>query len=286
MEKTRIAGRISIVSIIWNVLLSIVKIFVGLVANSTAMVADGLHSVSDVFTTGLAYAGVKFAEKEADDEHPYGHEKIEPVMGKLLATVLFLTGVFIAYEAIQKIQAGHLVVPGQLAIGAALLSIVVKEVLFRYTIKGAEAIGSSALRADAWHHRSDALSSVGSLVGIVGARMGYPLLDPIASVAISMLIIKVAFDIYMSSVRALIDTAASQSVIEKIERITHEVPGVVRIDALRTRQHADRLYVDMEIAVDAELSLKNAHAIAEEVHDRLETGMDRVKHVMVHVNPA
>jgi cation diffusion facilitator family transporter len=286
MDKTRIAGRISIVSIIWNVLLSIVKITVGFLANSTAMVADGMHSVSDVFTTVLAFAGVKFAEKEADEEHPYGHEKIEPVMGKLLATVLFLTGVFIAYEAIQKIQAGQLVVPGQLAIGAAVLSIVVKEILFRYTIKGAEAISSSALRADAWHHRSDALSSVGSLVGIVGARLGYPLLDPIASVAISMLIIKVAFDIYMNSVRALIDTAASQPVIDKIEEITKSVPGVVRIDALRTRQHADRLYVDLEIAVDAELSLKKAHAIAEEVHDHLEKGMDRVKHVMVHVNPA
>lgn len=280
-----IAKRISVVSIIWNVALSVIKVIAGLLGNSGAMIADGIHSISDVATTVLAFFGVKMASKSADEDHPYGHEKIEPVMGKMLAIILFITAAGIMYKGAQTIISGHVETPKGIAIYAAILSIVIKEWMFRYTIKGANEINSGALKADAWHHRTDALSSVGSLVGIAGAMMGYPLMDPIAGVAIGLLVMKVAIDIYIQSVKELIDTAADKEVVDKLRKTILSVEGVMCVDDLKTRIHASRLYVDVEIGVNRYLSLHDAHIIAEDVHDLIEKDFESVKHCMVHVNP-
>lgn len=284
-ENLAIAKRISIVSILWNVLLSIVKIIAGIIGNSGAMIADGIHSISDVATTVLAYLGVKMASKSADEDHPYGHEKIEPVMGKMLAIILFLTAAGIMYNSAQAIIDGNVETPKGIAIYAAILSIVIKEWMFHYTIKGANQINSGALRADAWHHRTDALSSIGSLIGISGAILGYPLLDPIAGVAIGLLVMKVAVDIYIQSVKELIDTAADKETVDALRVTISAVDGVKRIDDLKTRLHASRLYVDVEVSVDGHLKLHDAHLIAEHVHHVIEEEYDTVKHCMVHVNP-
>lgn len=284
-KNLQVARRISMVTIAWNIVLSILKIIAGVVGRSEAMIADGLHSVSDVLTTILAYVGVKMASKSADEDHPYGHEKIEPVMGKMLAIVLFITAAGIMYGGVQAILSGNVETPKGIAIYAAILSIVVKEWMFRYTIKGATKINSGALKADAWHHRTDALSSIGSLVGISGAMLGYPLLDPIAGIAIGMLVMKVAVDIYMQGVRELIDTSADKETVDELRACAASVEGVHCVDDMKTRMHATKIYVDVEISVDGNMTLYAAHAIAEQVHDKIEHEFEQVKHCMVHVNP-
>jgi len=284
-ENLAVAKRISVVSILWNVILSVVKVIAGILGNSGAMIADGIHSISDVATTVLAYLGVKMAAKTADEDHPYGHEKIEPVMGKMLAIILFVTAGGIMYGGAKAIMSGDVETPKGIAIYAAVLSIIIKEWMFHYTIKGARKINSGALKADAWHHRTDALSSVGSLVGISGAMMGYPLLDPIAGVAIGLLVMKVAVDIYIQSVKELIDTAAAPEIVEALSKCILSIEGVKGIDDLKTRMHASRYYVDVEISVDGQLTLHDAHIIAEHVHHVIEADFDDVKHCMVHVNP-
>lgn len=284
-QRIKIANGISFITIVANVVLSAIKIFIGFIGRSNAIIADGIHSLSDVFSTIVALIGIRLANKADDENHPYGHERIEPVMGKILANILFLTAVFMGYNGIKSIISGSYEVPSKITIYAAIFSILVKEWMYRYTVKGAKKIESSALLADAWHHRTDALSSVGSLIGVTGAILGYAVLDPIAAVVISIFVAKVAIDIYLQSVKELIDSAADEETIEDIRRIILETGGVIEIDELKTRIHANKLYVDVEISVSRDLSVAQAHDIAEDVHDKIENDVKRVKHCMVHVNP-
>ncbi|WP_432667693.1 cation diffusion facilitator family transporter [Wukongibacter baidiensis] len=284
-ERIKIANRVSVVTIIANVILSAAKIFIGFIGRSHAIIADGVHSLSDVFSTVVALIGIRLANKEDDENHPYGHEKIEPVMGKVLANILLLTAIFMGYNGIKSIIQGDYTIPGKITIYAAIFSIIVKEWMYRYTKVAAKKIESSALLADAWHHRTDALSSVGSLIGVTGAILGYAILDSIAAVVISVFVAKVAFDIYLQSVKELIDSAADEETIKDIKKIIHGTKGVIDIDKLKTRIHANKLYVDVEIAVDRALTVSQAHDIAENVHDKIEKDLRKVKHCMVHVNP-
>ncbi|MCI5731796.1 MAG: cation diffusion facilitator family transporter, partial [Eubacterium sp.] len=210
-EKT--AMRISFVSIVINVILSLFKALAGLISHSGAMISDAIHSASDVFSTIVVIIGVKISGKESDKEHPYGHERMECVAAILLATILAITGLGIGWSAVSKIMAGNydqLEVPGVLALAAAIVSIVVKEAMYWYTRAGAKKIDSGALMADAWHHRSDSLSSIGALIGIGGARLGFPILDPIASVVICIFIEKAALDIFMDAVNKMVDKACDE----------------------------------------------------------------------------
>lgn len=284
-ERVTVANRVSAVTIIANVALTIIKVLVGILGNSTAMVADGIHSLSDVFTTVLALIGVKMSSKEDDEDHPYGHEKLEAVMSKLLAISLFITGVLIGYRAIVQLVEGDLQKPGQIAAFGAILSIVVKEWMFRYTHKAAIKIDSQVLMGDAYHHRSDAYSSIATLIGVVGAILGYLYLEPIASIVISGLIVKIAVEIFMQSVNDLVDRAADHQTEMEIKVVIENVEGVKGIDLLKTRRHGNVIYVDVEIAVQGDLSLVDAHEIAETVHDQVELKIPKAKHCMVHVNP-
>jgi cation diffusion facilitator family transporter len=284
-ERYEIGNRISKITICWNIILAVAKVLAGVIGKSNAMLADGVHSLSDVISTVAVMIGLKFSNKPEDEDHPYGHEKIEPIVAKLLASVLFITALGIGYNAIHLIASGTFLVPGMIAIYAAVVSIVIKEWMYQYTVKGAKKIESSVLLADAWHHRSDALSSVGTLIGIIGARMGFPILDPIASLVVCVLIGKVAIEIYMEAIKQLIDESADQETMDTIRKYIVETEGVLQIDVLSTRVHANKLYVDVEIAVNADLSLEKAHDIAEAVHHRIESYEKRVKHCMVHVNP-
>lgn len=284
-QRIKIANRVSLITIIANIILSVIKVFIGFIGKSNAIIADGFHSLSDVFSTVIALIGIRLANKADDENHPYGHEKIEPVMGKILANILLLTALFMGYNGIKSIIRGDYTVPGSITIYAAIFSIVVKEWMYRYTVRAAKKIESSGLLADAWHHRTDALSSVGSLIGVTGAILGYPILDSIAAVVISVFVAKVAIDIYLQSIKELIDSAADEETIDDIKKIILETQGVIEIDELKTRIHANKLYVDVEISVNKDLSVSQAHDIAENVHDKIEKGIRKVKHCMVHVNP-
>ena len=282
------AIKISKLSIAVNLLLSAGKLAAGLLAHSGAMISDAVHSASDVFSTFVVIIGVKLSAKDSDREHPYGHERMECVAAVILSGILLATGLIIGWEGVQKILPGHgeLTPPGVLAAVAALVSIVVKELLFRYVRHHARRLDSTALMAEAWHHRSDALSSIGALAGILGARAGFPILDPLASVVICVFIVKAALDIFRDAVDKMVDHSCDRETEDAIRLCAVEQPEVERIDLLKTREFGNRIYIEMEIAVNGDLPLRQAHAAAERVHDEIERRFPKVKHIMIHVNPA
>lgn len=287
MEQT--AMHVSRISIFVNLLLSVGKLAAGLLASSGAMVSDAIHSASDVFSTIIVMVGIRISGKAADREHPYGHERMECVAAILLAVVLALTGAKIGISGVEKIVSGNyeeLAVPGVLALAAAVVSIVVKEWMYWYTRFYAKKIKSSALMADAWHHRSDSLSSIGAFVGILGARLGFPVMDPLASVVICLFIFKAAYDIFKDAIDKMVDRACDPAVEKELRAFVASQPGVLGIDLLRTRTFGSRIYVDVDIRADGMMTLKEAHGIAERVHDGIEKHFEQVKHIMVHVNPA
>ena len=280
------AYRVSIISLAVNLVLSTFKFIAGFAAGSGAMVSDAVHSASDVASTVIVMIGIRLANEKPDSRHQYGHEKFECIAAVILSAFLFAIAIGIGYNGVrQLLNPGEIPVPGFLALVAALVSIVVKEWMYWFTIAAAKKINSGALKADAWHHRSDALSSVGSLIGIGAARMGYPIMEPLASLIICLMIFKAAFDIIKQAFEQMVDTAADEKTADEIYRAVYSVNGVRKIDLLHTRMHANLLYVDVEIAVDGSLELYDSHRIAQEVHDRLEGQFPLIKHCMVHVNP-
>lgn len=288
MTMEQIAMRVSKTSILVNTLLSLVKLAAGILASSEAMISDAVHSASDVFSTFVVIIGIKLAGKKADKEHPYGHERMECVAAILLAAVLAVTGAGIGLSGLRKIAGGSvqdIPVPGIPAIGAAVLSIVVKEWMFWYTRGNAKKINSGALMADAWHHRSDSLSSIGALAGIIGARLGFPVMDPLASVIICLFIFQAAYEIFKDAVDKMVDKSCDEETQQKIRSLVQRQPGVLRVDSLQTREFGNKIYVDLEIAADGHLSLNESHEIAENVHDEIENSFPQIKHIMIHVNP-
>ena len=286
-QHEKIAVNVSTVTIVINLALAGFKFLAGFLAHSGAMVSDAVHSASDVLATFIVILGVKLAGRDADRDHPYGHERLECVAALILAVILGATGLGIGWSGIRKITGGEaLVVPGALALIAAVVSIVVKEAMFWYTWLAAKKIDSSALKAEAWHHRSDALSSVGSFAGILGARLGFPALDPVASVVICLFILKAAWDIMADALGKMTDHACPPAMVQEMADSILSQPGVLGLDTLNTRLFGDRVYVDVEIQADGDLPLKVTHATAQAVHDTLEQTFPQVKHCMVHVNPA
>ena len=285
MEKT--AMKVSIISIIANVVLAAFKLVAGILAHSSAMVSDAIHSASDVFSTFVVMIGIKIASKEPDEEHPYGHERMECVAAIILATILCITGLGIGKNALEFItgNSSEVSVPGMLALIAASVSIIVKEAMFWYTRHYAKKIDSGALMADAWHHRSDALSSIGAFIGIIFARMGYVMMDSIACLVICVFIVKAAYDIFKDAIDKMVDKSCSLEVEAEIRTIVMSVDGVKGIDSLSTRLFGNKMYVDIEIRADGEKTLNETHEIAEAVHDSIEAQFEKVKHIMVHVNP-
>ncbi len=286
--NTRLAMKVSWVTIIINILLSAFKLGAGIIAHSGAMLSDAVHSASDVFSTVIVIIGVKIAEKGSDSDHPYGHERMECVAALLLSALLFVTGIGIGISGIRKIIAAEhqkLIIPGTLALIAAILSILIKEGMYWYTRNAAKQIHSSALMADAWHHRSDAFSSAGSFAGIYGARLGFPILDPLASVIICIFIAKAAIDIFRDAIGKMTDKSWDEKTIAEIRTMVLSETGVLGIDQLKTRLFGDKVYVDIEILADGNLTLTASHDIAHRVHDAIEDHFPRVKHCMVHVNP-
>lgn len=284
----KIAMDVSMLSITINTALFLLKLIAGIVGKSGAMISDAIHTASDVFSTFIVMIGVTLSNKQSDTEHQYGHERLECVASMILAVLLAIVGIGIGYKGVLKIISSNyesLEIPGVLALVAAIISILVKEWMYWYTRAAANKINSGALMADAWHHRSDSLSSIGSFIGIFGARLGFPILDPIASVIICIFIIKVSIDIFKDSIDKMVDKACPKETIDEMSRIIMQTEKVLRIDVMRTRLFGSRIYVDVEIAVEGDKSLDETHEIAEKVHRDIEEHFPNVKHCMVHVNP-
>ena len=287
-DAQKIATQVSLVSVIGNIILTAFKLFAGIFAKSQVMISDAVHSASDVISSLIVIVGVKISGRKADDDHPYGHERFECVAAIILAVVLVIVGGSIGIKAIKSIISGgykEQVMPGILALVASIVSIVAKGGMFLYTRVYAKQINSTALMAEAWHHLSDSLSSIGALIGIAGARMGVPILEPIASIVICLLILKAAYDIFRAAIDQMVDKSCSAEQEEEIRACVEGQEGVAGIDMLQTRMFGNRIYVDVEIAVDKHLTIEEGHDIAECVHDALEQQFSTVKHVMVHVNP-
>lgn len=278
--------RVSIVTLTLNILLSAGKFVIGVLAHSGALISDGAHSLSDVLSTAVVMIGVKVSERDADEGHPYGHEKLESIAALVLAGMLFVTGLLIGIESVRTyISGAEFIMPGVAALIFAAVSIVVKEWMYRYTRSAAKRERSDALMADAWHHRSDALSSIGSFIGILGARLGLSILEPIACVVIALLIIKTAVDIFREAVNKLVDRAMEPELEEEMKQAALSIPGVTSINTFKSRLFGNRAYVDISIGVDPALTISEAHDIAEAVHDALESQFPDIKHCMVHEEP-
>lgn len=280
--------KLSLSSVIGNAVLSGFKLFAGIFGNSGAMVSDAVHSFSDVLTTLIAWIGVKLSKKAADASHPYGHERLECVASLVLGIVLMITGIGIGKAGVEKIVSGAyktLAIPSAIALAAAILSIVGKEAMYWYTRYYAKLIHSAAFMADAWHHRSDAFSSVGSLIGIAGAMLGFSVMDSVASVIICLFIIKVAYDIIKDGLNKMLDTSCGEAFEKQLLDFISSQEDVVCVDSLRSRMFGNKIYIDLEIAVDGEKSLREAHEVAEHAHEEVERNFPDIKHIMIHVNP-
>lgn len=286
LAEKKLASHTAITMLLVNIALTLFKLLAGIIGRSQAMISDAVHSASDVFGTLFVLIGVNVSRREADDSHPYGHERLECIVALVEAMILIVVAAGIAVSGVNSIlHAEELAPPGLLALIAAVVSIVVKEWCYHYTMRRAKQLDSTALAANAWHHRSDALSSIGSLIGIGGAMLGFTVLDPIAALIICVMILKVAWDILRRSTGQLVDRSAPPEVVTEISRVLAEEQAVLRVDDMKTRLHGAKLYVDIEISVESGLTLMEAHSIAECVHDRIESLDPRVKHCMVHVNP-
>lgn len=279
--------RVSIITIVINFILFLFKLIAGLIGHSNAMISDSIHSLSDVLTTIVVIFGLIMAGKEADAKHPYGHERIECVFAIILSFFLLLTGVYIGYIGIDSIikSNNNLVVPTLLPLIAALISILVKEFMFHYTKRTAKKIKSSSMEADAWHHRSDALSSVGSFIGILGAKLGYPILDPICSVIICIIIIKSAIEIFVGAISQMLDTSCDIETKNEIIDLIKSSKDIVDITDMKTRMFGSKIYIEVEVSVDGDIPLREADKIINEIHDNIESKYSSVKHCNIHVIP-
>ncbi|MBR4209710.1 MAG: cation transporter [Lachnospiraceae bacterium] len=286
-DYQRKVSQISVLGMAVNLLLATFKFIAGFVGKSDAMISDAVHSSSDIVGGLIVVIGVSFSEKQADDDHPYGHERLESVASLLLALLLFAAGLAVAYSSADKVLGGGYLTmetPGLIALIAAIVSILSKEGLFWYTMSAAKRLNSGALKAEAWHHRSDALSSIGSLIGIAGARLGFPIMDPIAGLLISFFILKSAWYICKDAMEKMVDHRGDAQTEADIAAVVKKHPGV-EIDLLTTREFGRKLYADLEIRMDGNLTLSEAHRVAEAIHDELEHRFPQLKHVMIHINP-
>ncbi len=289
-EDVKEVYRVSVKSMAVNLFLFASKLVFGLIIRSVSLVSDAFHSLSDILSTIVVMLGVKMSAKPEDTCHPYGHEKIETVVAFLLGIMLAGIGLGIGYEGILRAASPVPMIQSPVlnAIAAftALLSIASKEWMYRFTIRCANKLNCGALRADAWHHRADAFSSIGSLVGVIGLWMGYRIIDTIACVVIAVFICKAAYDIISDSCRRLVDGRVSDGVVEHIRKLALSYPQVLGIDVIKARSYGSKVYVDLEITMDKDLSLEQSHHVASLLHDAVEARIANIKHCMIHVNPS
>lgn len=285
MERYKEGQKVLILSILLNIGLTILKILVGIIGNSQAILADGIHTMTDAASSIGLILGLHMAAKPEDKDHPYGHEKAESISTFLLSIILIAVGLNLAYGAIMTLIKGTDSIPSIWAIYAAGISIVVKEIQFQISYKKGKQINSDALIADAWHHRSDALSSIGALFGVIGARMGYPIADPIAGGLVSVIVIKVGLEIFFKTYNELMDMSIEEEKLVNISNKIIEYSKVSQLREIKARKHGSVVYVDVIITVKPEITVCEGHKIAEDVENIIYGQIDNIKDIMVHVEP-
>ena len=285
MDRYAQGKKISYITISGNIFLAVLKIIIGTLVGSSALIADGFHSVSDVASTLAVLIAIYVSNKPPDAEHQYGHGQAESIAAKILGILLLLTGIALGYNIFKQILNQNFGVPGIYGLWAAVASIVIKEVMFRYTHKVGKETNNQALIADAWHHRSDAISSIAAAVGILGANMGFPILDPIAGVIVAVLIIRVGWNIIVDAINSLMVKAPPKEDSQEISSIVKKIEGVKELKELKAHYSGVDLYVDLRIVVDADLTVREGHEISVSVRDRLLDECEQVKEVIVHMDP-
>ena len=283
--RYQIAKRVSWNTMIGNILLTVVKAGVGVISGSSALIADALHSGSDIATTIVVLYSMRISTLPPDPEHPYGHGRAESIGAKVLSVVLVLVGLSMGTSSIRQLWAGTYAVPGRLALWAILLSVVVKEGMYRYTVAVGKKINSTALVADALHHRSDAFSSVAAFLGVIGARLGYPVFDPLAAAVVAVFIIKMGIEVFRSSLDELMDAQVHENLQAEIRKHATTIPGVEHVDEVRIRQYGPHYVIDMKVSVDKQLTVWEGHHIAAQLKGTLRDSLPSVGDVLVHINP-
>lgn len=284
-ERYSQAKKVTLIGALINTLLGFIKIFGGVLFHSHALVADGVHSFSDLITDVMVLFASKYGSQDADDSHPYGHQRIETAATLFLALLLILAGAGIAWDSLVEIIHKEHDMPNKLALTIALLSILANESLFHYTQFIGKKIKSALIIANAWHHRSDAASSIVVLIGILGSLAGFIFLDAVAAIVVGLMIIQMGWSYGWNSVKELVDTAAEPEIINKLENIILQVDGVKKIHQLRSRFMGNDIFIDVHILVAPYISVSEGHFIAQHVHVALMQALDRVKDVTVHVDP-
>ena len=286
-DRDRYIRRVTWIGLLTNLLLTAIKFTAGFVSRSQVLVADAVHSLSDSITDVAVIVGSYYWSRQPDEDHPYGHQRIETLVTLFIGSLLLVAGAGIGWRGIASLHHPRTSQPGWLALGAAALSVVVKEVLYRWTAWAGCKVGSTAVTANAWHHRLDAISSVPALAAISGGML-YPrwiFLDPIGAVIVALLIVQAAAKIIWPGISEILDTAAPREACELIRSIAHQNPAVIQVHRIRTRQVGNRLQIDLHLVVDGALSVRAGHAIAKKVRQRILSEGPDVMEVVIHMEP-
>lgn len=282
----RVKARVTYFAAAVNIFLTVIKIVFGFINQSAALIADGVHSLSDLLSDLFVIVAIKVGGREADYEHPYGHRRFETMATVLLGLGLIVIAGGIAWDVSERIlHPETLMIPEQEAMAIASISILANEWLYQYTKRIGEETRSKLLLANAWHHRSDALSSIVVLFGIGAVLMGYPFADAVAAIIVSLMIAKIGLKLVLESINELVDSSLPEPLVNEIRRTIKTTEGVNGIHLLRTRQMGEDAYVDAHIVVDPRITVSEGHMIGDIVRDKLKTEFDDVVDVLVHVDP-
>ena len=292
MERTKDIYRVTLVGSVINVVLLLFKFVAGIIGHSAAMLADAVHSLSDFVTDVIVLVFIRISGKPQDKSHDYGHGKYETLAMTLIGVALLLVALGILNSGAMKIKlwldGEQLEAPGTIALWAALLSVVLKEGVYRYSMIKARQLNSPAVEANAWHHRSDALSSIGTAIGIGGAiflGQRWTVLDPIASVVVGIFIVKVSVSLLRRGIGDLLEQSLPDAVEEEILQLVAALPGLSKPHELRTRRIGNHYAIELHILMDGNITLREAHDKASEVEETLKSHYGQETHVAVHVEP-
>ncbi len=284
-ERARETRGVAVVSATVNLLLSLAQIVIGVIANSAALIADGIHAASDLLSDGLVWVAARHSAVAPDADHPYGHGRFETAATLGLGILLALVGAGIVWNGIERLLDSERPIPGQLALWVAAIGILAKEGLYRYTIAVANRLQSEMLRANAWHHRSDAISSVVVLIGVGGAVLGFSYMDALAAIVVGLMVGKIGWDLGWGAMTELVDTALDPEQVNEVKRMIMTIDGVRSVHMLRTRRHGAEASADVHVQVAPRLSVSEGHMISQAVEDRIIEQAGAITDVMVHIDP-
>jgi cation diffusion facilitator family transporter len=284
-DRTKASQKITIIGAVVDFLLAILKVIIGVIGNSGALIADGIHSFSDLLSDGVVLYAAKHSSEEADDEHPYGHERFETVATLGLAIVLAIIGIGIVFDAFNRFSNPTELTHSTLLLSIAALSIFSKEVLYWYTLKVGKQFKSEMLKANAWHHRSDALSSIVVFVGILGSLNGYLYLDSVAAIVVGLMVIYIAWELGIGATKELVDTSIDAEQVEQLRNSIGQISGVNNVHSLRTRKIGHAISADVHVQVDPFLSVSEGHIISVSVERVAKKCLEDLHDVTVHIDP-